>query len=57
MISDNAKTFKLAAKTVQAVINNREVQQYLAGLSTEWVFNLERAPWWDGIIEWMVMAA
>jgi len=54
MISDNAKTFKSAAKTVRAVIDNREVQQYLTGLSTEWVFNLERAPWWGGIFEWMV---
>ena len=28
MISDNANTFKSAAKTVQAVMDNKEVQQY-----------------------------
>ena len=44
MISDNAKTFKSAAKTVQSVIDDREVQQYLTGLKAEWVFNLERSP-------------
>ena len=54
MISDNAKTFKSAAKMVRSVIDDREVQQYLTGLKTEWVFNLERAPWWGGIFERMV---
>ena len=31
-----------------------EVQQYLTELGTEWIFNLERAPWWGGIFEHMV---
>ena len=54
MVSDNAKNFKAAAKTVRAVLDNSEVQQYLSGIGIEWVFNLERAPWWGGLFEWMV---
>ena len=53
-MSDNAKTFKSAAKTMQRVMGSCEVQQYLTGLGTEWIFNLERAPWWGGIFERMV---
>lgn len=54
IISDNGKTFKAAAKTIQAVTNSREVQEHLAGLGVEWKFNVERAPWWGGIFERMV---
>jgi len=32
MISDNAKTFKSAAKTIQRVMGSCEIQQYLTGL-------------------------
>ena len=54
MVSNNAKTFKSAAKTIHTILSNAEVQQYLSGIGMEWVFNLERAPWWGGIFERMI---
>ena len=30
------------------------VKIYLTGLGTEWLFNVERAPWWGGTFERMV---
>ena len=54
MVSDNAKIFKSAAKTIHAILNSSEVQQYLSGIGMEWVFNLERAPWLGGTFERMI---
>ena len=54
MVSDNTKTFKSAAKTIHAILNSSEVQQYLSGIGMEWVFNLEQAPWCGGIFERMI---
>ena len=53
-ISDNAKTFKSAAKYVKAVFKDATVKEHLVGLGSEWMFNLERAPWWGGAFERMV---
>ena len=39
MISDNGKTFKAAAKTIQDV---------------KWIFNVHKAPWWGGVFERLV---
>ena len=54
IVSDNGKTFKAAAKAIQAIVKSREVQEHLAGLGVEWRFNVERAPWWGGVFERMV---
>ena len=54
IVSDNAKTFKAAAKTVAATLESPEVKQYLANVSVKWSFNLEKAPWWGGIFERMI---
>ena len=54
MVSDNAKMFKSAAKTIHTILSNAEVRQYLSGIGMEWVFYLERAPWWGGIFERMI---
>ena len=54
LISDNGKTFKSAAKSIEATLNHPEVQQYFAGIGMEWSFNLEKAPWWGGVFERMV---
>ena len=51
---DNGKTFKAAAKTIQKVLNQAEVQQFIAGIGLEWCFNLEKVPWWGGVFERMV---
>lgn len=53
-ISDNGKTFKAAAKTIDMVLNQPEVQQFFAGIGLEWSFNLEKAPWWGGVFERMI---
>ena len=49
MISDNAKTFKAAAKALEKTMQYEEVQQHLSGVGVQWTFNIERAPWWGGI--------
>ena len=54
IVSDNGKTFKASAKVIEAVMRDDEVKQYLSGVGVEWVFNLEKAPWWGGIFERMV---
>ena len=53
-VSDNGKTFKAAVKTINAMLQHKEVQGYLSGVGIEWLFNLERAPWWGGVFERMV---
>ena len=54
MISDNAKTFKAAAKTLREIANHPEVRMYLSQRGVEWSFNIERAPWWGGMFERLV---
>ena len=54
ILSDNAKTFKAAAKLIQTVFNDKEVKDYLLHSGVEWKFNLEKAPWWGGLFERMV---
>lgn len=54
MISDNAKSFKSAAKTIKAVMDHPDVQRHFAGIRVEWLFNVEKAPWTGGIFERMV---
>ena len=53
-ISDNAQTFKCAAKMLQAMLKQSEVQQYLTNNKILWTFNVDKAPWWGGIFERMV---
>lgn len=54
VISDNGKTFKAAAKTIQAVLGHKDVKRYFSGLGVKWVFNIPKAPWWGGTSERMV---
>ena len=53
-VSDNGKTFKAASKTIKAMMQHEEVQQYLSGAGIQWTFNLARAPWWGGVFERMI---
>ncbi len=39
IISDNAQTFKCAAKTVQAMLSQQGIQQYLSDNGIRWTFN------------------
>ena len=54
IISDNAKTFKAAARLIKTIFNHKEVKDYLSDVGVEWTFNLEKAPWWGGLFERMV---
>lgn len=54
MISDNALTFKAAAKELTNILKHPELDEFLSGLRVQWSFNLEKAPWWGGIFERMV---
>ncbi|XP_065891666.1 uncharacterized protein [Dysidea avara] len=56
IISDNAKTFVSAALTLDKMLSDPEVQQYMAGLKVQWRFNLEKAPWQGGFFERMVQS-
>ena len=44
IISDNANSFKSAAKTLGSIIAHPDVKRYSSQLSFEWKFNLEKAP-------------
>ena len=54
VVSDNAKTFRAAAKEIQDVITHPDVMRYCSDLSFKWHFNLEKAPWWGGLFERMI---
>ena len=52
MVSDNAKTFKAAARAIAATVESSTINDYLG---IQWTFNLERAPWWGGLFEQMII--
>ena len=53
-VSDNGQTIKATPKVVCTIVHHHDVQHYLSGIGVEWLFNLERAPWWGGVLERMV---
>ena len=53
-LSDNAKTFKSAAKTLKTLCDHPDTRSYLSRSGIEWSFNLEKAPWWGGLFERMI---
>ena len=53
-MSDNGRTFKAAAKTIDAVIRHEDVQRHFAGIGVDWLFNIEKALWWGGMFERMI---
>ena len=53
-LSDNGKTFKAAAKFLSVVFKDKTIQEYLANKGSQWIFNIERAPWWGGAFERMI---
>ena len=52
--SDNAKTFKSAAKWLGKVQQEETFHAFLADNAVEWRFNLSRAPWWGGQYERLI---
>jgi len=56
VVSDNAKTFAFTAQILQDVLRSPVVQQYFAGMNIQWVFNLEKTPWWGRFFERLVQS-
>ena len=56
ILSDNAKTFKAAAKLLKTIFDCQKVKHYLSNVGVEWMFNLEKAPWWGGVFERLVQS-
>ena len=52
--SDNAKTFKFAAKFLSTLAKDPSVFSFLQDKRITWRFNLERSPWWGGYFERLV---
>ena len=55
-LSDNAKTFKKADKTLKAICDHHDVQTYLSINGIDWQFNLEKVPWWGCLFERQVLS-
>ena len=50
----NGKSFKAAAGFLKRVFKDQTVIDHLSAVGTEWVFNVEKAPWWGGVFERLV---
>ena len=48
LISDNGKTLKVAAKATAALLNDKDVHEYLSSMTDEWCFNAGRLLWENG---------
>ena len=54
IVTDNAKTFKNAAKRLVALFELQEVVEFMNDKGIKWDFNLPKAPWWGGFFERLV---
>ena len=54
VISDNAKTFKKAAKVFKGIMKRPGIDNHLGNARIKWTFNVERAPWWGGFFERLI---
>ena len=54
IVSDNGTTFIAAAKTLERMFTESNLEQHLLSCHTRWDFNLEKAPWWGGVFERLV---
>ena len=54
IVLDNGSTFKSASRQIADLMKSSVVRQYLAVKKVEWIFNLEKAPWWGVLFERMV---
>ena len=54
LVSDNAKTFKTAARFLPSIFQLLQVQSLLLNHKVKWKFSLERDPWWGGFFERIV---
>ena len=54
IVSDDAKTFKRAEKSLQDLFKNKEVKQFLTLKRIRWQNILSKAPWHGGIYERLI---
>ena len=54
IMSDNAKTFKAAAKEITKIRQSSQVKQLLINKRVSWEYIAEKAPWWGGFWECLV---
>jgi hypothetical protein len=54
LISDNAKTFKAAAKEIEKISRSHDVQRFLTNKGVVWDFITEKAPWHGGFWERLI---
>ena len=54
IISDIAKTFKTAVKTLSELFSYPRVKKFLASKRMNRRFNVDRAPWWGGFSERLI---
>ena len=54
VISDNAKTFKAAAKEVREIINSEKIRSHLTNQGISWEFITPKSPWKGGTWERLV---
>ena len=55
VVFDNGKTFKSGAKIIQGVFSDPVVKEHFANLQVSWNFNMEKAPWWGGFFERLIV--
>ena len=53
-LSDNGKSFKAAAIFLKRVFKDQTVIDHLSIFGVEWLFNIEKAPWWGGVFDRLV---
>ena len=51
IISDNAKTFEAADRTLKTLFQNDDVKNYFSENEIEWKFIIKRSPWTGGFYE------
>ena len=54
IVTDNAKTFKAASKTIVKLFKSKDIVSYLAHRKIQWKFNVAKAPWWGGFYERLI---
>ena len=48
------RQWKATARFIKAVFKEQLVQDHLSGRGVEWIFNIEKAPWWGGVFERLI---
>ena len=55
-LSDNGKTFKATKRYIATIFKDDAIIDSLAAQGCQWIFNVEKAPWWGGVFERMIQS-